>query len=199
MSKVAIQGAATGTGVFTLASPATNTNRTLTLPDEAGTLVTNTAGTVSQTMLASNVAGNGPAFHYWQSAQQTGLSANTTTKITLTSSVFDTTGGMFASSRFTPTVAGYYQLNFGVQIPYTNTNAAINASISKNATAIISGSQSAGGNGLYPDSAGAGLVYLNGSTDYVELFVYGSQAGTTYNIQTGQARTFFSGFLARAA
>ncbi len=40
MSNIAIQGAATGTGVFTLASPATNTDRTLVLPDEAGTLVT---------------------------------------------------------------------------------------------------------------------------------------------------------------
>jgi hypothetical protein len=38
MSNIAIQGAATGTGVFTLASPATNTDRTLTLPDEAGTI-----------------------------------------------------------------------------------------------------------------------------------------------------------------
>ena len=40
MSKVAIKGAATGTGVFTLESPATNTDRTLVLPDEAGTVLT---------------------------------------------------------------------------------------------------------------------------------------------------------------
>ena len=40
MSNIAIQGAETGTGVFTLASPATNTDRTLTLPDEAGTVLT---------------------------------------------------------------------------------------------------------------------------------------------------------------
>lgn len=40
MSNIAIQGAATGTGVFTLASPATNTDRTLVLPDNSGTLVT---------------------------------------------------------------------------------------------------------------------------------------------------------------
>ena len=52
MSKVAIQGAATGTGVFTLASPATNTDRTLTLPDEAGTVLT--SGTA-----ASNIPGYG--------------------------------------------------------------------------------------------------------------------------------------------
>jgi hypothetical protein len=52
MSKVAIQGAATGTGVFTLASPATNTNRTLTLPDEAGTVLVN--GTTSNVGLATS-------------------------------------------------------------------------------------------------------------------------------------------------
>jgi hypothetical protein len=54
MSKVAIQGAATGTGVFTLASPATNTDRTLTLPDEAGTVLT-TAGVPASAMPAGSV------------------------------------------------------------------------------------------------------------------------------------------------
>lgn len=55
MSKVAIQGAATGTGVFTLASPATNTNRTLTLPDEAGTIDTlQRAGNVLQVVSATS-------------------------------------------------------------------------------------------------------------------------------------------------
>ena len=39
MSKVAIKGAETGTGVFTLESPATNTDRTLVLPDSTTTLV----------------------------------------------------------------------------------------------------------------------------------------------------------------
>jgi len=40
MSQIAIKGAETGTGVFTLESPATNTDRTLVLPDEAGTVLT---------------------------------------------------------------------------------------------------------------------------------------------------------------
>jgi hypothetical protein len=40
MSKIALTPSATGTGVFTISSPATNTNRTLTLPDEAGTVLT---------------------------------------------------------------------------------------------------------------------------------------------------------------
>ncbi len=40
MSKVVITGNASGTGDFTIAAPNSNTNRTLTLPDEAGTIAT---------------------------------------------------------------------------------------------------------------------------------------------------------------
>jgi hypothetical protein len=49
MSIVKIQGNASGTGEFTLASPNGNTNRTITLPDATGTLDrTNRAGNVLQ-------------------------------------------------------------------------------------------------------------------------------------------------------
>jgi len=45
MSKVAITGNASGTGTFTIASPNSNSDRTLTLPDVSGTLATaETAG-----------------------------------------------------------------------------------------------------------------------------------------------------------
>jgi hypothetical protein len=40
MSKIALEPNAAGTGTFSIASPATNTNRTLTLPDETGTVLT---------------------------------------------------------------------------------------------------------------------------------------------------------------
>ena len=40
MSKVAIQGNASGTGTFSIVAPNSNTDRTLTLPDEAGTVLT---------------------------------------------------------------------------------------------------------------------------------------------------------------
>jgi hypothetical protein len=56
MSKIAISGASTGTATFTLESPATSTNRTLTLPDNTGTILTNaTAGTVLQAVFASTL------------------------------------------------------------------------------------------------------------------------------------------------
>jgi hypothetical protein len=44
MSKVAITGNTSGTGTFTIAAPNSNTDRTLVLPDEAGTVLTS-AGT----------------------------------------------------------------------------------------------------------------------------------------------------------
>ena len=56
MSKVAIQGNASGTGTFTIQSPATNTDRVLTLPDEAGTVLTS-----ASTLSSSNLSGALPA------------------------------------------------------------------------------------------------------------------------------------------
>jgi hypothetical protein len=41
MSKISLAPDASGTGIFTIASPGTSTNRTLTLPDDTGTIVTN--------------------------------------------------------------------------------------------------------------------------------------------------------------
>jgi hypothetical protein len=40
MSKISLAPDASGTGIFTIASPGTSTNRTLTLPDDTGTIVT---------------------------------------------------------------------------------------------------------------------------------------------------------------
>ena len=54
MSKIALSPNASGTGVFTIASPNGNTDRTLTLPDEAGTVLT-TAGVPASAMPAGSV------------------------------------------------------------------------------------------------------------------------------------------------
>jgi|GEM_PF-1464702 len=54
MSKVAITGNASGTGVFTVASPNSNVDRVLTLPDETGTVLT-TAGVPTSAMPAGSV------------------------------------------------------------------------------------------------------------------------------------------------
>ena len=51
MSKVVIAGDASGTGTFTISAPNGNTDRTLVLPDEAGTVLTS-ASSISSTQVS---------------------------------------------------------------------------------------------------------------------------------------------------
>ena len=52
MSLIKLQGNASGTGTFTIASPSGNTDRTLTLPDATGTVVTaNGSGDIATTSI----------------------------------------------------------------------------------------------------------------------------------------------------
>ena len=54
MSKISLAPDASGTGIFTIASPNSNTNRTLTLPDDTGTIDRlNRAGNVLQVVSAT--------------------------------------------------------------------------------------------------------------------------------------------------
>jgi hypothetical protein len=54
MSQVTLQGNASGTGIFTIAAPNSNTNRTLNLPDAAGDVVLTTA---TQTLTNKSISG----------------------------------------------------------------------------------------------------------------------------------------------
>jgi hypothetical protein len=62
MSKIALSPNASGTGTFSIASPGTNTDRTLTLPDATGTMVladatqTLTNKSIAATQLTGDVA-----------------------------------------------------------------------------------------------------------------------------------------------
>ena len=55
MSKIALTGNALGSGTLTLAAPNTNTDRTLTLPDSAGTMMLTDTGVTTAQMPAGSV------------------------------------------------------------------------------------------------------------------------------------------------
>lgn len=57
MSKVALSGNVSGTGTFTIASPNSNTDRTLTLPDSSGTVAT-----AESTLAQFNASGSAPVY-----------------------------------------------------------------------------------------------------------------------------------------
>jgi hypothetical protein len=57
MSKISLSGNASGTGTLTIAAPNTNSDRTLTLPDSAGTLAT-----AESTLTQFNASGSAPVY-----------------------------------------------------------------------------------------------------------------------------------------
>ena len=62
MSNIALTGNASGTGTFTLAAPNSSTDRTLTLPDEAGTVLTGASDIEAQVKTATNATGSAPIY-----------------------------------------------------------------------------------------------------------------------------------------
>lgn len=173
MSQVIIAGDTSGT--ITLQAPAVSGSSVLTLPAATGTVM---------------VSGAMPTFGYYQSSNQSIPNA-TFTKLTFTTSEWDTTGGMYSSSRFTPTIAGYYQINGAVYIGSQTTLICV---IFKNGSANKQGQQST----VNQATSVSSLIYCNGSTDYIEIYCY-QGIGVAQNTDSSQSHTYFNGSLVRAA
>ena len=150
-------------------------------------------GGVAQASLASGVAGNGPAFCAYQTSA-TALTGGGWTKITFNTELFDTNNN-FASSTFTPTVAGYYQINGQIQYDIASV-ANANIRIYKNGSALVQGNYLSLAAQNAPCVVVSGLIYCNGTTDTIEIY---GNIGTSCNTLTGLPATMFSGAMVRGA
>ena len=172
---------------------ATNSSGLTTSADNSGVLQlasgTGNLVTVPSVTGTAMVSGNMPAFAAYANAN-TSVNNATFTKIALGVEDFDT-ANCFASSRFTPNVTGYYQINWGVRAEAVNL---VESALYKNGALACTGSTV--GASSYA-STGSHLIYMNGTTDYVELYA-AQYAGSAQNM-TGNQNTRLSGFLARAA
>ena len=180
MSSVIISGDTSG--AITLSAPAVSGTNTATLPAATGTVM---------------VSGNMPAFSVYKASDQS-FSSATYTKVTWTNEEFDTNNN-FASSTFTPTVAGYYQLNWQVDVGGTAIGKCW-SQIYKNGSSFKVGGFA--GNGFAISEAlttGSALVYANGTTDYFEIYIYASATSPSVYSSSSQASTWFNGCLVRAA
>ena len=151
--------------------------------------------TVIQADLAAGVAGNGPAFSAYQSSAQT-ISTATATKVQFNSEDFDTNSNYdnVTNYRFTPTVAGYYQVNAsisfaisGAQAIYIYKNGALYKAVSSPASAV----------GVV-NYIGA-LISMNGSADYLEIYCYQSSGGSASLTVSPTAYNSFSASMVRSA
>ena len=191
MSSIAVTGSATGIGVISLLAPVTNTNRTINLPDSNGTIVTSaTAG----------VPINGPAFSVYATAN-TAMSPGVFTKVPYNTEVFDTNSCFDSTTnyRFTPTVAGYYQFNSSNYVYSAGATSVRALALYKNGTRYQTGAMFVSTPPADTTLLYSGVVYLNGSTDYIEVYV--SDNGTTPIIYGagGTHTVWLSGAMVRSA
>jgi hypothetical protein len=114
-----------------------------------------------------------PSFHAYGNTDQS-ISTSTWTKIQLNDTEWDTTGDFDSTTnyRFTPSVAGYYQMNMCVRFTNSGSLQQAQVSIYKNGSTYRNFSNLRDIVSTLPmHILGSGLVYLNGSTDYIELYI----------------------------
>ena len=139
------------------------------------------------------VSGNMPAFIATASSNQS-ITANVATKINFNNASVNTNSNYNTSTyRFTPTVAGYYQISGTVQIQTINTACVGVPVLYKNGAVYMYGGSCPATANNYPLVTVSGLVYLNGSTDYVEFY------GLSVDVSTTAVGFNFQGVLVRAA
>jgi len=162
--------------------------------DNTGQLQLQSAGTTVMTITSTGVTTQvgAPSFSAYQSSSQTGIASGVFTKILFQTEEWDTNNN-FASSTFTPTIAGYYQINAGVAWLAGYSTAIL--SIYKNGSAYKDGTSIATTTNR---SAVNAIVYCNGSTDYVEI--YGQQnSGSSASIAAAINYTYFQAAMIRSA
>jgi hypothetical protein len=166
--------------------------------DTTGNLVIQSAGSNVVTFTSTGMVSNtgAPSFYASSNTSQT-VSNVTWTKIQFNLTTWNLNSNYDTSNyRFTPTVAGYYQVNLILQDGTggnTTTNYQI-ASIYKNGSNFqqqLINMQGSGNSNMV-----SSLVYLNGSTDYIEAYWFVSRGGSTAVDQTNSR---FNAALVRSA
>lgn len=171
---------------------------TASLTDSSVTTAKIATGAVVQADMATNVGATGPAFSAVRGGSTQAISAATYTKIQFNVEEFDTNNNYDNTTnyRFTPTVAGYYQVSLSI---FTTTSVAANfyAYIFKNGSNFKTITNiPTGGGGTSAGLNGSALIYMNGTTDYLEGYYWVSQAAT---VTTDAAFNYFQAALVRAA
>jgi len=151
---------------------------------------------ITQPDLAAGVAGTGPAFSAYAGTATT-LTNNADTKVLFDTEEFDTNSN-FASSRFTPTVAGYYQINAAVRIQSVASGNTLYITLYKNGSAYKLGNLVIQPNTGDPMLIVTSIVSMNGSTDYVEIYAF-QNFGSTRTTQAASTTTYFNGAMVRGA
>jgi len=176
-------------GSITLQEPAVAGTTTINLPATSGTaLVAPTALTVPNTTGTVMVSGNMPAFSAYVGTTQN-FSSNTTTLAQINTKEFDTNtcfnntgstttlnGISVPAYSFAPNVAGYYKVSAGLSLQSNGTGTNLISWLYKNGSAWKQGNQFNNGGSNDATLVTACLVYMNGTSDYINMYVRSSNS-----------------------
>lgn len=173
----------------------TNTNTTTTGLSVGG--IINASGLT----ITGNKAVNGPAFSYYPNSGVTQtITSGSQQKILFQIKDYDT-DNTFSSSRFTPTVAGYYQLNATVRLDGAVGTGESMIVIWKNGSEYRRGWNSSGvqfASNFWSMSVST-QAYANGTTDYFEVYVQQVSGSSVTVTVAGGNITWFNGAMVRGA
>jgi len=134
-----------------------------------------------------------PTFRVYRDSTDQSISGSTFTKVQLNAEDWDSDSCFDSTTnyRFTPNKSGYYQFN--ATIGYTG------ASLTEAAVSVYKNGSNAGhityvdfGGSIAPQLCGSTILYLNGTTDYVELYAYATGTPSVRKNNTGFG-TWFTG------
>lgn len=143
-----------------------------------------------------------PTFSAYGNAAQS-VTAGVYTKVVLNSEDYDTANCFDSTTnyRFTPSVAGYYQLNLKLSVSGATAISRVIADFRKNGSGAnngrcldITASLSTGA-----ILSASNLMYFNGTTDYCEIWVYLDGVGALSVSAADKNTTFFQGSMIRRA
>lgn len=171
----------TGTGTFV-----GNTSPTLVTPD---------LGTPSNGVL-SNCTGYPDAAKMFVASRTTAqtITTSTNTKIQISTATLNTVGSDLDTTtnyRHTPTTAGYWLYIAQASIQAATDGSNIRGSLYKNGSEYAANIKYLGSAGGATSSIVA-LVQMNGSTDYVELYIY-QNSGSDKSTHVGAYSSFLAG------
>jgi hypothetical protein len=156
--------------------------------------------TLQQNGVSLPNGGVAPAFSAYASSNIS-IPNNTFTKVAFQTEEFDTNSNYDNATnyRFTPTVAGYYQVNSQIAWGVTTTTSGTIIAIYKNGTRFKDGSGIIGSNVWGNQNNVACLISMNGSTDYIEVYAYQNSGGAVNVNSGGPNNTYFQACLVRGA
>jgi len=184
---------------YTTADGSASLSERMRIHNSGGVSIGNTtdpgATNLSVTGKVSATNLQGPAFAAYGSALQS-IATATYTKVAFNTVDFDTNSDYSTTNRrFTPSIAGYYQINATVQFAASATGRGI-VNIYKNGSSarVIAIGLTSANQSNFPN---ASVIYCNGTTDYIECYMY-QDSGGSLNCGSASISVAFTGYLVRA-